>query len=539
MVTIDPDLRSKYGANGALLTPIGSSELSSMNSLQEKRDEYLGQSLAFVDRLRQFLDTQFGSALSQTQQGLERKKQSGNSFVKLRAEDYDVGRNALFRYHPLLLFVRDVNAASWEAIIRSYQNRARPIYQDAFRDNVSKWKKLGRKPAGDEQEILFTYSEKEPEGLGKTARNLTVKRSATLAKAYRAASGDKVAAGRSSSGVQGGGLWGYQVFQESLDEMTPLIFAEQNFVVDFFHATSTSNMDFPDAVATAPPDARRCVDLTSRRMYEPDRTMSTRIQDGMQDMFSHYVEELQGLVQWVLGIDAMQGIGILQAIHRTLRTLEDTNQDFIVRSLTTISNRLTGLWSKFIDEQIRAIEETKVKIKKRKGVIAFIKVFPNFSAAIENMMVSAIDEPASMSSMRAMVDKAYERINKAMFESLRVIAKESPGAGLNQPNSNSLAQLSGDPEDKEALNYHILLIENMNHYIEEVDERGDEVLIKGKETAREEMEEHLGLYVGAVVRRPLGKLLVSRILFTMAIFTPENLLIFFSFRTSPKPSPMT
>ena len=157
-----------------------------------------------------------------------------------------------------------------------------------------------------------------------------------------------------------------------------------------------------------------------------------------------------------------------------------------------IHARLVVLFNKFLDEQIRAIEETKVKIKKRKGVIAFIRIFPSFSTALETMLASAEDL-----EVRQTVNKAYIRINKAMFESLKVIARENPSA-----------QTSGaDPEDKEALNYQILLIENMNHYLEEVDSRSNPVLEDWKHNALQEMEEHMSLYLDAVIRRPLGKLL--------------------------------
>ena len=188
------------------------------------------------------------------------------------------------------------------------------------------------------------------------------------------------------------------------------------------------------------------------------------------------------------------------AIDRKLAELEDTNQDFITRTLQKMQERLTGLFTRFVDEQIRAIEDTKVKIKKRKGVIAFIKTFPHFSLTIENML-PASDDPERL-DVRNMVDDAYQKINKAMFESLKVIAKESPAV--------MAVQGQGDPEDKEALNYHILLIENMNHYMEEVDERADSVLADWRAKAAEEMNEHMALYVDAVIRRPLGKLLVSQ-----------------------------
>lgn len=158
-------------------------------------------------------------------------------------------------------------------------------------------------------------------------------------------------------------------------------------------------------------------------------------------------------------------------------------------------NQLKGLFNNFLNEQIRAIEDTKVKIKKRKGVISFVKIFPAFSSTLETMLVSTEDL-----DIRTTVNDAYGRINKCMFESLKVIARDVPSAA-------SLGVSMGDPEDKEALNYQILLIENMNHYLEEVDARNNPVLEEWKQKAANELNEHLSLYVSAVVRRPLGRLL--------------------------------
>ena len=152
------------------------------------------------------------------------------------------------------------------------------------------------------------------------------------------------------------------------------------------------------------------------------------------------------------------------------------------------------MFNRFLDDQVRAIEDTKVKIKKRRGVIGFMRIFPSFSALIESMLMSAEDL-----DVRETVNNAYVRINKTMFESLKVIARDNP---LIQP-----GQTTGDPEDKEALNYQILLIENMNHYLEEVEPRHNPVLEEARDNAKHEMNEHMELYVNAVIHRPLGKLL--------------------------------
>jgi hypothetical protein len=185
-------------------------------------------------------------------------------------------------------------------------------------------------------------------------------------------------------------------------------------------------------------------------------------------------------------------------MERKLSIFEETNQEFIVRTLQQVHSRLVGLFNRFVEDQIRGIEETKVKIKKRKGVISFMKTFPSFSATIENMLAGPSQE---VFDIRFGVNEAYAKINRAMWESLKFIAKEAPS---QQAGSSGGA---GDPEDKEALNYHILLIENMNHYVEEVDSRENIVLEEWQGRATHDMLEHSKLYIDAVIRRPLGKLL--------------------------------
>lgn len=525
MVTIDPSIKQSSTTDTKRTSlALASSELSTMSALQQKRETYMNEAVIFISRFQQHMDLTFGAALLDTRDALDRRRTSTGPSTKLSVEDYDVGRSTLWKYSPLVLFVKEIDMSSWDVLLRSYQARAKPIYQDTFRDNVQLSKRLARKTTSDETaELLFTSTEKEDlqANLTSAARKLTVKRSQTLAKSLRSASGEKIAS-RSSASLPNGsassqqsGLWPFEIFSQVLDEFTPLVFTEQNFITDFFHASSNpfQAQDFADVVMAAPPENRKGTNLFVRKMFDQDRTMARRITDVMEALFESVPQELQSLIEWSLNTDALQGIGILHAIQRQLSGLEDTNQDFLARTLSTLQQRLIGLWNKFIDEQIRAIEDTKVKIKKRKGVIAFIRVFPNFSAAVENQLPSATDEPPSTSEVRAMVDKAYERINKAMFESLRVIAKESPGMTAGQGGSQVVQNIASmgmvDPEDKEALNYHILLIENMNHYVEEVDERGDAVLEEGRRRAAEEEEDHLGRYVDAVVRRPLGKVLVS------------------------------
>ena len=200
-------------------------------------------------------------------------------------------------------------------------------------------------------------------------------------------------------------------------------------------------------------------------------------------------------------------MGLLYSIEKRLSEFEETNQEYITRALQKLHERLIGLFHRFVDEQIRGIEETKVKIKKRKGVISFMRVFPGFMNAVEGMLpepTSATGHHESL-EIRFIINEAYTKINKAMFESLNFIAKENPGA--TGQGSGGTGAVSGDPEDKEALNYHILIIENMHHYAEEVETRDNVVLEEWRQKAEHEYFHHMKQYADSVIRRPLGKLL--------------------------------
>ncbi|KAI0408457.1 exocyst complex component Sec3-domain-containing protein [Xylaria palmicola] len=459
-----------------------------MRIVQEKKEMYLSESRYFLSRLGGFMSRQFDKAIQETRSVI-----TGALSKKVDPRNHDIGRDLLWQYSPLVLYAREVNQGEWDRYLLIYQEKHNPLYRSEFSHVLDAWKRNAKKPVGEESELLFTAQiEKQSEGTMATARRVTVKRSQTLARSLGRPLGEgsrtnleKIPDGRSHP---------YEIFAGIMDDLLPLVEIEQNFIVDFFHATTLETADFPDLVAATRPRDRQGGDLKRHRLMEPDRELARRVTRAMESIFSFLEQDLQTLILWVLAQDPLQGVGVLAILERKQVEMTSSNQDFLNNVLQKLNGSLESRFSKFVEEQIRAIEDTKVKIKKRKGVISFMRVFPNFSAAVENML-SATD---TSSSVRRAVDREYERIIKSMFDSLKVIARENPA---------TLTSSGADPEDKEALNYHILLIENMNHFAEELNTHGLEVLEDWKEAAATEMAEHMNLYLNAVMRRPLGKLL--------------------------------
>jgi hypothetical protein len=488
MLMIDADIgQNKKHQADVSVGVYANTEFGQMRAIKEKKEEYRSASLVFLQRLKQHMAVAFKMA---DQKRADAMASTSRDPMKLDSATRQVFRGEVWMYNPLMLFAREVSMSEWQGLVNLYEQLSKPSYQNDFRENSAAWKKTAKKPTGDESELLFTHQEKEKEGEGITmaARKLTVRRGKTV----RAAVGFRLA----SSEKKPGKIEPCEAFAGTLRETLNMVSEEQNFVVEYFHLNSLATADFSDLVTAAPPDARQCPSFSTQQPHDPDRSMAKRVEQIMDDVFSFWPNDLQSSVDWALQADPMQGIGIIFALESAMADLDDTNQEFIIHSLQKVHSRLMGMFNRFVDEQIRGIEDTKVKVNKRKGVISFIKVFPHFSTAVENMLVNG-----EFCNIRIGVNEAYERINRAMWESLKFIAKEAPG----QP--PGVAASAGDPEDKEVLNYHILLIENMNHYHEEVQVHNLPVLQRWVDRARQDFDEHMKLYLDAVIHRPLGKLL--------------------------------
>jgi hypothetical protein len=55
---------------------------------------------------------------------------------------------------------------------------------------------------------------------------------------------------------------------------------------------------------------------------------------------------------------------------------QNTLYTYIANLADQFRERSFGMFEKFIDEQLHAIDDTKVTVKKRSGILPFIRIFP-------------------------------------------------------------------------------------------------------------------------------------------------------------------
>ncbi|KAK3094219.1 hypothetical protein LTR53_019593, partial [Teratosphaeriaceae sp. CCFEE 6253] len=131
-----------------------------------------------------------------------------------------------------------------------------------------------------------------------------------------------------------------------MDEMAPLISQEQNFVVEFFHASGRgAGRDFGELVAAAPlPGERRGPgDMRAAGAVEPDREMAGAVKGTMDQLFASFASEMGALLEWAVAGDPTQGVGVMACLAKHAFYLQDTGQEFLVQLLEALAARLRAL----------------------------------------------------------------------------------------------------------------------------------------------------------------------------------------------------
>ncbi|KAJ6262766.1 hypothetical protein Dda_1323 [Drechslerella dactyloides] len=526
IITIDPTATANAGnrrASGETEVEdvsLGEVGMGKMMALRDKKDKYVEDSKTFGRRLIEYMKIKYRQDMMMLvkQETVAPTGKSGSKTpatnTRPKAASHMAMYHSLYKFAGLILFIHDVDKNSYNTLMKEYTVASKEQFSEEIQNHIWGWRAIMRKPTPEDQEILFTHSEKEPEGAA--ARGLGVMRSATRAKPFRSTASD---GGPKATGekIQDGKLTGSECFGGFIDEIIPLVAAEQNFLSEFFHISSQIQT-FLEFVQTGHPDDRRPTDLNRRRAPELDKHISKKLADAMSEIFGFLSPQIQSFVGTITSNDPLQGVGVIYAVEKKLSQFrEGTNQEFLVKLLLKLNEQMKGSFINFLKEQVRAIEATKVKSKKKRAVLDFIKSFPLFSAKIEDQLPPEQLSDESL-EVRDMVNNGYSILNRAMFDAMQAIAKQTPSSAGN-------AQ-SVDPDDKEALYYHIMIIQNTVYYTDALDVRNNSVLQDFKQKAEDEYKEHMSLYVSAVIRKYLEKTLdfVEGVEALEQTSTPEEIL---------------
>ncbi|KAJ1951161.1 hypothetical protein EC988_004126 [Linderina pennispora] len=164
-------------------------------------------------------------------------------------------------------------------------------------------------------------------------------------------------------------------------------------------------------------------------------------------LFGNLVSQVDSMVDMGTRFDPSQAIGMLEAVCEALSLCRGSDQGFLLNILEKCHDKLEMIFQNFVSEQARAIEATKFVTKKRVGALPYARIFPKFVAHIEELVGN------SSSEARTIVDRAYGRISRLIFDSLDSQLREA---------ERNVTKHSDDKDAlKEQLNTYVMLLENL------------------------------------------------------------------------------
>ncbi|KAM3589562.1 hypothetical protein VKS41_000421 [Umbelopsis sp. WA50703] len=466
--------------------------LQTMKAVQERVEEYNMYSNTFTSRVYEHLRT---SIESQTDILYETRSRTApmttrKNYVIIPA--YSSLEDSLFKYQGLALWMKEMDPRRYNELQMTYaQGLTKSCKRDINNamDSTRTYFANVRNRSLDELDFLFRADDSRPvRALGYSSG---VRSDDSRANRYRNMLRGSVEGvmGSSSSNrdsIDEDEKMASEAFSHMMGQVVSLVVREQNFLRDLFQLSHDAPKTFQERgpVLSVAPEKDT---LYLRRDKIKDVKISKRVLDLLDAIFEGLQAELLGFVEYGNKADPTQGLSMLVAMDTQCESCEGSDQEFAINMLNFLRERLEKMFEKFIEQQLRAIEETKITSKKRSGILSFIRVFPLFAVRLEAAGAGA--EPES--KVRVLINNAYERVVNQMISSLDAIARESDAGG----------------DDKEQLNAHIMTIENMHHFYHELRAHKIQVLDRWVKHAKGGYESSLNSYIKVVIRRPLGRLL--------------------------------
>ncbi|WVQ76259.1 hypothetical protein IAR50_005924 [Cryptococcus sp. DSM 104548] len=439
-----------------------------------RMQEYRSQSDAFSKRISDYLDVSFRYQSDSTLAEFRKQSTKGALAPHQTMGEYLMG------YTGLVLYVKEMDEARYQKLCSNYMSTISQLHQAEMKDLLMGFMTTLNATAGDAgSDAAFStaagYSASRPTALQKSKTVIG-----------RGLHGDKSAAKQERRGDSSGTKRASELYNQALTEIINQIVIEEDFINAFLHLTDTDST-FADYMELDSYFRRQAARHASKGMSQG----MMQLVRSMMDLIFGFVEmELKQWVEAAVERGPVAVVGIIGVTEKIAREAADESTSMFFTSLfekQLVKQRM--ILDAFLNEQIRTIVASKqtLTVKKRKGVTFFIKHFPVFVERIEAQMEGFEDLP-----IRERVNNMYDSIVETIFNALQQLAKMDRADGQAT-------------EDKGQLNYHVIMIENMYHFVEDVSQIYCPSLVVSLQRAQSLYQENLTTYIRMLMRRSFAR----------------------------------
>ncbi|WWD22409.1 hypothetical protein CI109_106900 [Kwoniella shandongensis] len=436
-----------------------------------RMQEYREQSAQFCKRVSDYLDVTFKYQSDTT---LSEYRKTSKKTMTL-APHTAMGEY-LMTYEGLVLYVKEMDEVRYQKLCSNYMSTISQLHQSEMKDMLMNFMASLNATAGDHSnEAAFSSAignnPSKPSALLKSKNVIGLGLGNQQAAKKERKGGDNL--GRAS-----------ELYRQALTEIINQIVQEEDFINAFLHLTDTEST-FADHMELDSYFRRQAARHASRGMSNG----MMQLVRSMMDLIFGFVEmELRQWIEAAVEKGPVAIIGVIAVTERLAMEAEEENTSiFFAQMFDKQLARQRQILDMFVNEQIRTIESSKITMRKRKGVAFFVKHFPIFVEKMESQLDGYDDLP-----IRSRVNDIYEKVVNSVFGSLQQLAKMDRADGQAT-------------EDKGQLNYHVIMIENMHQFVEDLSRLDSPVLGVFLQRAKGLYDENLSTYLKLMIRRSFAK----------------------------------
>nr|XP_019014642.1 exocyst protein [Kwoniella pini CBS 10737]OCF53423.1 exocyst protein [Kwoniella pini CBS 10737] len=438
-----------------------------------RMQEYRENSSQFCKRIADYLDVTFKYQSDSTLSDYRKTAKKTMTLSPHRSMG-----EYLMTYEGLILYVKEMDEERYQKLCSNYMSTASQLHQSEMKDLLMNFMGTLNSALGDSSNDASFSS-----ALG---TNSNSGKPSALMKS-------KTIVGLGSSGIhqpkkdkKGNdySIRASDLYRQALTEVINQIVGEEDFISAFLHLTDTEST-FADHMELDSYFRRQAARHASKGMSVG---MMQLVRSMMDLVFGFVESELRQWTEAAIEKAPVAIVGIIAVTERLAKEAEEENTSIFFSQLFDKQlARQRQMLDYFVNDQIRVIEASKQTIKKRKGVAFFVKHFPIFIEKMEAQLDGSDDL-----LIRQRVNDIYEKIINAVFGSLQQLAK------MDRADSQAA-------EDKGQLNYHVIMIENMHQFVEDVERLNSPVLGVFLQRATGLYEENMSIYVKLLLRRSFGR----------------------------------
>lgn len=218
-----------------------------------------------------------------------------------------------------------------------------------------------------------------------------------------------------------------KILENLLSALEPICLAEQQFCMQFFglqsdisSSASNQTLTVPLPQGVSPTTSNHSLSRASSEeilmsAVKKEKLINEELRRMMGELFASLEPELVGFISYFDKIDGFYSMYVLVRLSQHVMTAQDTGS-YLSMTFATVLVQAKRNFDKFMQSQIRSIEESKVSKKSKCGILPFVANFEKFARQAESIFKN--------SERRTDLDKWYSKIMKAMFDEIKRISEE-------------------------------------------------------------------------------------------------------------------